>query len=323
MTDLINEHAALTTSAGLVELEPRTLIELTGGDRAAFLHNFCTNDIRRLTPGSGCEIFITNVQGKTIGHGYVFCEAESLLLDTAPGQAETLIAALDRYLIREDAQLHDRGALWRELLLAGPRAADVLRDLGLEKIPSAALDHEAAEVQAIALRLRRIDWLGPETFELQIPTEAVQQVRDAMLAAGASACGAAAFDAVRIETGTPLFGRDISPANLPQEVDRDQQAISFTKGCYLGQETVARIDALGHVNKLLRGVRFSGSAIPEIGSELTRDGKAIGTVTSATYSPRLQAPLALAYLRREASQPGTALEGATGPAEVVALPLGA
>src|SRR5438046_8506879 len=103
---------------------------------------------------------------------------------------------------------------------------------------------------------------------------------------------------MRIEAGYPLYGRDITDKNLPQEIDRDRLAISFTKGCYLGQETVARIDALGHVNRLLRGIKFLTSAIPERGTELQSGGKVVGHVTSSCWSPGIGAPLALGFLRR-------------------------
>ena len=150
----------------------------------------------------------------------------------------------------------------------------------------------------------------------------------ALANAGAVPAGADAFEMARIEAGTPLYARDISDKNLPQEVNRDALAISFTKGCYLGQETVARIDALGHVNRVLVGVRFAGSEPPPPGTELTvteaqgSEGKAtVGAVTSAAYSPRLGSSLALAYVRRGHTQPGTQLTSSAGPAQVVSLPL--
>jgi folate-binding protein YgfZ len=143
----------------------------------------------------------------------------------------------------------------------------------------------------------------------------------ALAAAGATPCDPDAFHAARIEWGFPLFGIDISDKNLPQEVARDALAISFVKGCYLGQETVARIDALGHVNKTLVGVRFDGHTVPATGLELSASGNKVGEVASATWSPRLKAPLALAYVRRGSNTPGTRPTSSAGNAEVVALPI--
>jgi folate-binding protein YgfZ len=124
----------------------------------------------------------------------------------------------------------------------------------------------------------------------------------------------------RIEAGVPLFGRDITADNLPQEIGRDQVAISFTKGCYLGQETVARIDALGHVNRQLVGVRFEGNEVPAVGTKLTAEGKEVGQVTSAAWSPKLAAPLAIALVRRGHAKAGTRLTSASGDAVIVVLP---
>ena len=133
----------------------------------------------------------------------------------------------------------------------------------------------------------------------------------------------AAFDALRVEADMPLFGVDFDASNLPQEVARNDRAISFTKGCYLGQETVARIDALGHVNQELTGVRFEGAEVPAAGTELTHGGSVAGRVTTATFSPRLDGPLALAMVRREWLAPGTRLETPVGPCDVIMLPVDA
>jgi hypothetical protein len=129
-----------------------------------------------------------------------------------------------------------------------------------------------------------------------------------------------ALEIARIEAGFPWFGVDLSDKNLPQEAARDRQAISFVKGCYIGQETVARIDALGHVNKTLVGVKFSGARVPDPGMELKAGEQSAGHVTSACFSPRLQAPLALAWVRRGNNEPGAAVDSPLGRAEVVSLP---
>jgi folate-binding protein YgfZ len=156
---------------------------------------------------------------------------------------------------------------------------------------------------------------------IEAPASAVDQVKARLEERGARECSLATFDTLRIEAGVPLFGVDFDDANFPQEVGRDHQAISFTKGCYLGQETVARIDALGHVNQRLVSIQFARGDVPAAGTQLTRGGHAAGHVTSATYSARLKAPLALAMLRREAALLGAELESPIGAARVVALPL--
>jgi folate-binding protein YgfZ len=316
--DWRSEYVALTEGVGLVDLADRSQVELTGRDRATFLHNLCTNDIKRLSPGGGCEAFLCNVQGKSIGHGLVFCGPESLVLETVPGQGGRLVAHLDRYLIREQVELHDRSAEWAELLLAGPEAEPLLAGMGVV-IPPGRLAHAAATFGGHPVSVRRVEFTVPGGILLSVPRAAMADVRQILTAAGATVCGRRAFEAARIEAGWPSFGQDISDENLPQELARDQQAISFTKGCYLGQETVARIDALGHVNRTLCGIRFQGETPPAAGSELTAAGKTIGRITSATFSPRLSAPLALAYVRRGHNAPGAIVEAEVGQGEVVSL----
>ena len=133
-------------------------------------------------------------------------------------------------------------------------------------------------------------------------------------------CSGDAWNAIRVESAWPLWGVDFDDSNLPQEVGRDASAINFRKGCYLGQETVARIDALGHVNKKLVQVRFTGDAVPEPGANLVQGERTVGQVTSASWSPRFNAPIALAMVRRGANESGTMLQWNGAPAEVIEPP---
>jgi tRNA-modifying protein YgfZ len=314
------QYVALTRGVGLVDFSDRTQLELTGADRAKFLHNLCTNAVRELPPGKGCETFLLNVKGHIVGHVFLFVGKQSLVLETVPGQSGPLMAHLDRYLIREDVQLYDRSAEWAELLLAGVQAETLLTEHGLT-VPQQRLEHTAGSIAGRDVWLRRVDLTGPIGFQLAFHRDALNEVAGFFVQAGAVRCGADVFDVCRIEHGTPLFGRDISDDNLPQEVNRDSLAISFTKGCYLGQETVARIDALGHVNRLLRGVKFSSTSVPTAGMELSSGKKMVGQVTSACWSPSLNSPLALAYVRRGHAEHGTKHESPIGAAEVIALPV--
>lgn len=317
-------YHSLRTAAAVAEL-PRTQIQLTGDDRASFLHNLCTNNVRRLAPGEGCEAFLADAQGRIREFVYVFCRANSLLIDTIPGHGERLAGHLDRYLIRERVEIADRSSKWGELLVAGPTASATLQQV-LGVTPAAVLlSHVDAEYGGGQLSLRTTDYAGAPTYFVSGASSALAKLQAELIAAGAELCSPEAMEAARIEAGTPLFGQDILEKTLPQELARDARAISFTKGCYLGQETVARIDALGHVNKTLVGVQFASDEIPAVGSLLrldeSGDGKEVGQVTSATFSPHLQTPLALAYVRRGHDTAGTKLHSDSGSAEVVALPV--
>jgi folate-binding protein YgfZ len=304
----LHDYRHLTQDCGLVDLSDRTQLELSGGDRQRLLHNLSTNDIQRLQPGQGCESFITSVQGKCLGHVFVFAGQQSLIVETSPAQADTLLSHFDRYLINDDVQLHNHGDDWGELLLAGPAALALLRSLTADWALDVQYAHQAIPLRETTVWARRVPMTAEPTFLLACLRDELSGVRQQLQAAGAAACGAAAFHALRIEHAFPWYSWDISDKNLPQEVGRDAVAISFQKGCYLGQETVARIDALGHVNRLLVALHCAQAEVPSPGDELTLDGQAVGTITSSAYSPRLQSGLALAYVRSQHADPGTTLQ---------------
>ncbi len=302
------QYEALRTGCGLVELPNWSSIVVTGADRQSFIHNFCTNDVKRLKPGESCEAFFTNVKGKIVGHGIVSCRDEELVIIGVPGAAPPLIAHLDRYLIREDVQLHDATAERRYFSFAGGTAAGA-HDQIKEKI--IAVVSAVVPCSLVGSPYERLIEVLPHDSSSFAGLLQTQKVIAATLA----------FEAARIEAGVPLFLKDFDKNNFPQEVRRDREAISFTKGCYLGQETVARIDALGHVNQQIVGVRFFDNVdiVPEM--ELSRDGNSVGQVSSWAFSPQLNAPLALAMVRREANAVGTQLDSLVGKCEVIDLPL--
>ena len=169
--------------------------------------------------------------------------------------------------------------------------------------------------------VRRFYDRGFTSFHLVGDAAVMDPIGRASGQSGAAACGVKALEAIRIEEGFPVIGLDITDKNLPQEVGRNEKAISFTKGCYLGQEIVARIDSRGAVSKLLCGVRFQTVEVPPGGAELTHDGQSAGQVTSAAYSPGFQASVALAYVRRPFHEPGVVLDSACGPGTVIELPM--
>jgi len=323
----VDDYIALAKEGGFVELAEWSSITISGNDRHSFLHNFCTNDIRSLAPGLCCEAFITNVKGKVIGHILVTCRDESLVLLTVPQQAEVLITHLDRYVIREDVQLQNSTSNRAYFLLSGESrriesAISMARTGDEGHSILCPLVNAEGKLGDVPVRWIAWDLLSPVFCGLvEVDTRDAGRARDALVDRQFRPCGEAAFHALRIEIGTPLFGIDFDERNLPQEVGRNERAISFTKGCYLGQETVARIDALGHVNQQLAGVRFAGDVLPKSGDELIHAGKTVGHVTSTTYSPKLQAPLALAMLRREQCGAGTRLESPAGPCDIIPLPV--
>jgi folate-binding protein YgfZ len=312
----LESYQHLTTGCGLLDLSSRSRVEITGKDRVQFLHSFCTNDIKRLKEGEGCEAFLTNHQGKTVGYVYVRILPAAIVLDAAPGQAERMIEHLNRFVISDRVEFRDVTPTTGELLIAGEDSLQILSKVNVDTLATSLYQFQLVTIAGKDGCLQRTDYAGENSFFLTCSTGDLPAIREALLNAGALACEPEAAEAARIEAGVPLFGSDVTDDNLPQEINRDKKAISFTKGCYLGQETVARIDALGHVNRLLTRVKFASAEIPSPGTELFAADKAVGKVTSACWSPLHAFPLAFVLLRRTHSARGTKLTSPLGPAEV-------
>jgi folate-binding protein YgfZ len=310
---LAAEYEALTQRAGFARVE-RSQVAITGRDRATLLHKFCTQDVLGKQPGEGGEAFLCNVQGKIVAYVYFFVGENEIVLDSSPGQAENIIAHLDRYVITEDVQFKDASNECHEFLVAGPHAVEMLTAAGMSP-PTTMLTHTKVSFASVELSLRHVPFGGPTSWFVNVPEAMDAAFVLYLQERGVVPVTSEAVEMLRVESGTPLYGVDVIVDNLPQEVARDAHAISFRKGCYLGQETVARIDALGHVNKLLVGVKFPADTTVTAGMELKQGDKVVGRVTSQAWSPRFAAPLALAYVRREHSVPGTQLN----EAEVVML----
>jgi folate-binding protein YgfZ len=300
------EYQAARTGAALIDLAGWTQVELGGRDRVKFLHNFCTNDIRALATGSGCEAFITNVQGKVLAHVFIFAGEQALHLIAVPGCAGPIIKHLSRYQISEDVTLEDRTSERSLLMIAGPLAARSLAAAGCDVKSLGDMQFQEVGAQPGDSRVIRNDFLGVPCYLVRCNSAEAPAWQTKLAAAGAVRAGQAAFNALRIEAGFPLYGVDITADNLAQEVGRTAQAISFAKGCYLGQEPIARIDALGHVNQQLRGLRLEAGPVPPAGATIMSVDDAprkIGQTTSAAFSFGAAAPVALGYLKRHFDTP--------------------
>lgn len=302
-----NEYFNATNNSSMFPLQSSSMLELTGEDRAKFLHNFCTADVKQLPAGQGCEAFITNVKGRVLAHIFVYNLGDRLQLISLSPNAQALYDHLDRYLITEDVEITNLTASYSTLLVTGIDAALQLNDSRIfsEAIPddSQGLQVYSSKTNEQSPNIYGFDILGlPSFLVISKQSQAInswQQLCDA----GIFPAGERAFDLLRIQTLLPLHGVDIDESTLAQEVNRTPQAISFTKGCYLGQEPIARIDALGHVNRLLCKLVIegpvSGPVIPQIGAKITTtDGEnELGTITSAEPSPPQQAVVALGFVK--------------------------
>ena len=278
-------------------LEDGTLIEVRGADRVALLHNLCTNDVQGLVAGRGCEAFFTNVQGKTICHALLLATDDAIWISTAAELSESLLSHLDKYIIREDVELLDRTDSFSTHVIAGPSASE-FAETQLGHSIEQMLQHGNFE-DLKEVRLARVPFAEPLAYFVFAPQADDEEVHARLTAQGGLEIDAELMEFARIQAKFPCSGGDVTIDNLPQEVGRDKVAISFTKGCYLGQETVARIDALGHVNKYLVGIQFDRGNVPPPQTSIIHDGKPVGYVTSSCCSPGALGPIALGYVRRE------------------------
>jgi folate-binding protein YgfZ len=311
LPELDAQYRQLREGAGLLDRAERASLEVSGPDALEYLQGQVTNDVLALEPGTGCYAALLNPKGRILADMRVLARSrEELWLDVEGSAAATALADLRMYKIGRRVEVADRAGERAILSLIGPRA-----DAVAPKAPPAEehsfveVEHQGAPVLAIRTNVG---------IDLVTAADSANAVREAVLAAGAQPVSLEAAEIVRIESGRPRHGVDMSDDNLPAELGIVERAVSFTKGCYVGQEPVARMHYKGHPNRHLRGLRLSEPAGP--GTGLTRDDKDVGRVTSATISPAL-GPIALALVRREIAPGEEISAGADGAtAHVVELP---
>lgn len=306
--DPIAELSAARDSAAVFDLSDRVQIELSGADARGFLHKFCTNDVRNLAPGEGREAFVTNVKGRILAHVFLFATHDCVWIDTAPLDEQVLLDHFDRYLFSEDVRLIGRTRELGELYVCGTECLTRLAAWGLPVEGLNDREQRQAVLAGISLTVRRCDfWSGPGVM-LVAPRQQLVALWQQLVSVGIQPAGAWAFHALRIEAGFPWHGIDLSADNLAQEADRTPQAICFTKGCYLGQEPIARLDAMGHVNRRLTRLRVSTvSPIAADTPVLSLAGAPVGTVTSAIVMPGTDHSVALGMLKVSHARPGNVL----------------
>jgi folate-binding protein YgfZ len=318
------EHEAVRERAGLIDRSERGKIEMTGKDRATFLHGLVTNDVKGLAPGQGAETALLDTHGKVTALFVVHALDDRLVLETDRPLAEPLRAAIDRYHFSEHVELEDVSGASGILTVAGPHARKAVEAaLGRELPDLRRWQHLTAPWEGEELRIVRAEESGEEGYDLWAPVAGLAPLWDRLRDAGARPVGREAWDVLRVEAGVVRYGIDVDPSTLLLEAPLSE-AYSLTKGCYVGQEVVARITYRGHVNRKLVGFRFADARVPPPGAAVSVEGQAVGRITSSVLSPALGVALALGFLRREHLEPGTRVEvqGREGPlaAEVAALP---
>ena len=322
-------------AAGLFRHADRGLISVTGTDRTRWLQGMLSNDVASLAPGpeaSGCYAALLTPKGKIVADMQVMLRGDAFWLELAAAAVEGVSARLERYIIADDVTLTDESQAFARLGVEGPAASRVLAGAGADALPTGADSLVDTSIAGVGAAIARFGWSGEEGFQLFVPQAEGERVAAALLAAG-SADGIVEADSevleiLRVEAGVPSLGRELSEEVLPDEA-RLSRAISFTKGCYTGQEIVARLHSRGQVNHLLVGLTLPQGEEPQVGAKIWADGvggeaksgspRPIGELTSVARSPKM-GWIGLAFVRRAQAEPGTPVRLGDGMARVARLP---
>ena len=311
------EYAAARDGAAIVELSERGVLEVGGPLRQKFLHNLLSNDLAGRAPGEGCLAALMDVKGHVIALMRALVGADSVLLELPEDRIAVVERTLLHYKVGAPVRFSVRPTVVLGLL--GPGAREVLRRSGAEIGELAAERHAPVTLAGGSLLATRASDLPGPALVLHAAPQDAAAAWSALAGGGARPLGRRALDALRIEAGRAWYGPDVSEQNLLHETGLLREYHSPVKGCYLGQEVIARLEARGgNVNKALRGLRLSAPSAS--GATVTAGGQDAGQITTAALSPRC-GPIALAYLRRAHLAPGTAVEVDGRPATVAALPL--
>lgn len=319
-TDCVAEHQAVREASGLFDFSFRAKFLVKGRDHARFLHRMVSNDVKKLSPGQGIYATFLNPQGHILADLQLYCAEDCFLIDTDADLRDKALTGLARYIVGDKVEMEPQELY--ALAFQGPRARPLLeKTLHIELPAMQGSDHFPTNYAGHPVRVVCASSTGEEGYEVWVGARGLAAVWGAACGQaptyGTLPCGFEALESLRIEAGIPRYGQELAEDTLPLEAGL-YNALSFTKGCYVGQEIVERARSRGHVNWKLVGLVVDSPLPPLSGEKLTSEGREIGEVTSACVSPTLGKTLALAYVRREVSEPGSKLTLTSGVAAEVA-----
>jgi folate-binding protein YgfZ len=324
--DALKEYHAVKEDVGALDLSHLGKLRVSGRDRVRYLHNMLSNDIKGLGQGQGCYAALLTHQGRMEADVYALAFAEELWLESSLAGKDRLFQTLTKYIVADIVTVEDWTEKLGVLSLQGPRARETMEEIaGISLASLATLEHRMVLRSSGDWVVVHRDRTGCDGYDLWVPAGEVSELWPRWLEDGKiRPVGLQALNWLRTEAGIPWYGVDMDERTLPMEMGLDH-AISMTKGCYRGQEIVARVIHRGHLDRRLGAITVRHRDIPPGGAEVRSGGNKIGVITSAIASPRLQQPLALAVVKTEFLKPGTSVDVAYGdatfPGEVVALPL--
>ena len=329
-TDAVSEHRAVRNSVGIADVSYRGRYRLIGEDRAKFLHRIISNDVESLSAGQGTYATLLTHRGKIIADLNVYVLKDMIGIDTAAETTESLFNELDKYIIADDVELSDLTAETGAIAVHGPNASDLIQSvLGMNELAALPERHnrfrEADALFNYTVVCVRTDTTGETGYTLYTAAEALGPLWERLMTDGArfnvQSIGWNALESLRIEAGIPRYGTELTDAVIPLEAELEH-AIDFEKGCYIGQEIVARMKYRGHPNRLLRGIEIEGvPTSPECaelhqGARVFSGDKEVGWITSSTSSPTLGKPIAMAYLRIAVTEAGSRVQVETPEGQV-------
>ncbi len=324
--DPLREYYSIREEVGALNLCHMGKLGVSGADRVKFLHNMLSNDIKNLAPGSGCHALLLSRQGHVEAELWVYSHEEELWLESPPSCSQRLLETLNRFIVADVVTIEDMSEQFGILSLQGPCAAETLActlGAGFEELPR--FSHRTYERPAGRWTVICRDRCGLGGYDLWLPLESAEKLWKSWIGReGIQPIGFQALNILRTEAGIPWYGSDFDDSTLPMEVGLEG-AISMTKGCYRGQEIVARISHRGHLDRGLGGIGIESPEIPPGKAEVFAADSRIGRVTSAVVSPLLNQALALAILKRDFLTPGLTVDVACDVGKhrgrIISLPL--
>jgi folate-binding protein YgfZ len=316
------EYRAMREGAGVIDRSMLGKVTVTGRDRQAFLQGMLTNDVKGLTAGKGTGAAFLDALGKVMVLLSVYALDDRLLIELPPSFTEKTLERLDHFLISEKVYFEAVDSAFAIVAVQGPASAALLSRLAGHTLDLAKYEHVEVVIAGEPVRVIHRREGGVAGFHCWTAA-AHGAALWAAIADVAVPVGMQALDTLRVEAGIPWCGRDVDETLIFPET-RLEQLVSFTKGCYIGQEVVARVKYRGHINRGLSGLVLEGDRVPAAGARVVAEGKDIGRVTSAVRSYALGRPIALGYVRREHFEPGSLVDiddaGVVLRAKVAALP---
>jgi len=301
------QYRAAHTRAVMIDRSPLGTIALTGADRATFLHALLTNDIASLAKGSGVYAAYLTPQGHMISDMRVVETGDRMLMSVERDVAAALAERLDKLIFSEDVRVKDVSRELDVIGVHGPSAAEMIQRASGVSVGGLTAKYD--NLTSGSLTIVRDAALGVPGFDIYVAPSEATALRAGLLEAGAAVASAETCDALRIEAGRPRFGVDMTTDTIPLEAGIEDRAISFTKGCYVGQEVIVRVMHRGHgrVARRLVSIVLLGEHVPAQGADIFAGDRRVGEITSATESPKVGSPLALGYVQRDYAAPGTEL----------------